>query len=86
MVAGFDQAVGVQGEETSLGQFQLHGLERDAQADAEWASGGQVGEGDPALWVDDPSAWEARAICYEADRTWGSALENISYAPNRPRR
>jgi hypothetical protein len=36
VVAGFDQAVDVQGEQTSLGQFQLHGLEGDAQADAEW--------------------------------------------------
>jgi hypothetical protein len=44
VVAGLDEAVGVQAEETSLGQFQLYGLEGDSQPDTQWGSAGQVGE------------------------------------------
>ncbi|GDY70113.1 hypothetical protein SAV14893_095060 [Streptomyces avermitilis] len=62
VVAGFEESVGVEGEEAAFGELGFEGFEGEA-AQAQWGAGGDVEEADVAVGGDDGGwGWPARAM------------------------
>ncbi|GGX74953.1 hypothetical protein GCM10010510_19400 [Streptomyces anandii JCM 4720] len=53
---GFQESVGVEGEEAAFGEVEFLGFERQA-AEAQWGACWKAGETDALGWVDDDERW-----------------------------